>query len=323
MQELELAQATEAHLCKPQRSERWAMYRLIVPVVDFANSTLGLNVHFEFCQPSSHGTYQSVDIALLDGHLPRVLVEAKRVDRRLAAEQISKYLSPGERGLVSNGVHWILCDAGESKAVTLRSPSDGRVDIDALREIVSFIRGEKRNATGWTSDSSYIDPVVKPLALRSRELGRRTSNLVTAVTDTEALGKAVSEQASASMLDAVFLTALASRFDESGGLPAHLRCEVRSSRVVFFDTASATGRLVRIELGKRQPDVLVRTALVGANSELSQIAPAVPHDKGPHMRRYRLASQAQAIEFGRALARALSGRLRAVDGEARHVGPPP
>ena len=76
----------QEHLNAPQKSERWAMYRLIVPVIDLANSKLGLRAYFEFNQTSSHGTSQSVDVALLDEHSPRVMVEAKRVDRRIAAE---------------------------------------------------------------------------------------------------------------------------------------------------------------------------------------------------------------------------------------------
>ena len=50
----DLLQHLEEHLRSPQKSERWAMYRLIVPVVDFANATLGMSDYFEFNQTSAY-----------------------------------------------------------------------------------------------------------------------------------------------------------------------------------------------------------------------------------------------------------------------------
>jgi hypothetical protein len=37
----DLLRQIQEHVNKPQKSERWTMYRLIAPVVNFANSTLG------------------------------------------------------------------------------------------------------------------------------------------------------------------------------------------------------------------------------------------------------------------------------------------
>ena len=80
----ELISLLEHHFHDPQPSERWAMYRLITPVIDYANQSMGLFPYFEYNQTSSHGTHQSVDIALLDDQeIPRVLVEAKRADRKV------------------------------------------------------------------------------------------------------------------------------------------------------------------------------------------------------------------------------------------------
>ena len=59
------------HLEVPQKSGRWAMYRLIIPIVDLANSRFKLTACFEFSQTSAHGTSQFVDIALLDGRTPK------------------------------------------------------------------------------------------------------------------------------------------------------------------------------------------------------------------------------------------------------------
>ena len=151
MNKNDLIRQIQRHLDNPQKSERWAMYRLITPVVDFANSTMGLLAYFEFNQTSEHKTSQSVDIALLDGTEPRVMVEAKRVDKRIAAEQISKYMRPDVRGVVTNGVHWVMCLNGRSKAVSIRSTDDGKAMVQSLNEVVAFIRGEVAARSGWCS----------------------------------------------------------------------------------------------------------------------------------------------------------------------------
>lgn len=104
----DLAQRLLPYFRDPQPSERWAMYRLIAPVVDHANAQLGLRVFFEYNQTSRHGTSQSVDIALLRDDEPVVLIEAKRADRKVSSEQIAKYLLDRTHGVVTNGNDWIL-----------------------------------------------------------------------------------------------------------------------------------------------------------------------------------------------------------------------
>lgn len=282
------------------------MYRLIAPVVDFANSTLGYEAYFEFNQTSAHGTSQSVDIALLHNQVPRVIIEAKRVDRRIAAEQISKYLVPGVRGLVTNGVHWVMCANGESKTVSVCSPTDRKVTIESLSEVIAFIRGEDLISPGWSIDQGYVDPIIKSNRPHKEIRARRVSNLVNAVENINAMRLAFADLPRASDLDNIFLETLLVKFEEHGQLPLHLRCEVRASRVVFFDNRTARRRMARIELGKVQPDILILTELVGLNHRFSKIALAVPHDKGQHMRRFRLSDASQAKKFGKVLADILS-----------------
>jgi hypothetical protein len=102
-----LIKLLENNFANSQPSERWAMYRLINPVVDYANQSLGYTPYFEYNQTSSHGTHQSVDIALLDEtYTPRIFVEAKRADRKISPEQIEKYLDVMDHGVVTNGYIW-------------------------------------------------------------------------------------------------------------------------------------------------------------------------------------------------------------------------
>ena len=134
----QLAPHLEAH----QKSERGAMYRLIIPIVDLANSQLNLTACFEFNQPSAHGTSQSVDIALLDGRTPKIMIEAKGASRKIGSDQIGKYLPRDVRGIVTNGFNWILCFHDLSRSLSLWDAESETTNVDVISEIVGFIRGD-------------------------------------------------------------------------------------------------------------------------------------------------------------------------------------
>jgi hypothetical protein len=236
------------------------------------------------------------------------MIEAKRVDRRISSEQISKYLRPGVRGVVTNGVHWVLCQDGESKAVSLRNASEGKANLDSLDEIVAFIRGKTHGRLDWSKNAAYVEPVVKPVRLHKPDRAHRRSNPIEVATGASDLRGLLARLPSASRLDLTFLDSIARQFETQRGLPSHLRAEVRSSRVSFFDSriTSRSKRVARIELGKNQPDILVLTTLASATNDLPRIATPTPHDKGPHMRRFRLSDETQAKTFGVVLAKVLS-----------------
>lgn len=287
------------------------MYRLIVPIVDYANSMLSLEPYFEFNQTSLHGTSQSVDIALLelDGlmRVPRVMIEAKRVDRNIAAAQITKYLKADIRGIVTNGHDWIMCLNGESKAIKLYV--DEKVSVNNLNEIIAFIRGEERGNFGWDTDQKHIVSIIKPQRTRKEISATRRTNPVVVATDINMMRCEVEKLSTASALDNIFLLNLLDHFEKHGGIPQHLRCEIRTSRVVFFDKRNdRQKRVARVELGKQQSDVLVLTKLVDSIPHLLQIVPYQPHDKGPHMKRFRLSEELQTKKFAGALAEILIGR---------------
>ena len=54
-----------------------------------------------------------------------------------------------------------------------------------------------------------------------------------------------------------------------------------------------------------QPDVLVRTDIVAMNPALTKIAKPSIHDKGSHMRRFRLGTNEESAMFGTALMKAI------------------
>ncbi len=90
---------------RPQPSERWAMYRLICPVVDRACEISGLEPFFEYSQPNGPNRRLSADIALMRGDRPIWLVEAKRYSQRLHPDLVASHLREGLMGTVTNGNH--------------------------------------------------------------------------------------------------------------------------------------------------------------------------------------------------------------------------
>jgi hypothetical protein len=145
----QLAEGLSFQFQYPQKSERWAMYRLIMPVVDFAEAASPRTVHFEYNQTSLHGTSQSVDIALLNDATEEVFLEAKRIDRLISSDQISKYMKDGVRGLVSNGIDWILCMEGQSRRIRIYDPDRRNVNQNGLEDIIGFIRNPPTTAKNF------------------------------------------------------------------------------------------------------------------------------------------------------------------------------
>ena len=280
------------------------MYRLIIPIVDLANSQLNLTPYFEFNQTSAHGTSQSVDIALLDGPTPKTMIEAKRADRRIGPDQIGKYLSRDVRGIVTNGFFWILCLNDLSRNLSLWDAKSRTMNVDAVSEIVGFIRGRTHPDDNWSNTTKYVDAVVKPDKPVKERTAIRRSNEAQSALSLSRCEENLSELSRATDNERVFLRSLFLSMRHSlGDIPLDCEVQFRSSRVVFFrnETPSNSKRVGRIELGKTHPDILVSTEIVGNAPDLERISSSTPHDKGPHMRRFRLATKQDCQQFGSAL----------------------
>lgn len=295
------------HLHAPQKSERWSMYRLISPVIDYANEALGFTVYFELNQTSHHGQSQSVDIALLDGEKPIVLVEAKRAGRKISSDQIAKYLQKNERGLVSDGFQWILCRNGENTRLLIYDGDE--VSRDKLSAIIGFIRGGTVSGVAWTGDTVLAVTEVKPRQPKKTQRATRVSNPVVPTASLEDLAIQVRGLPQVLPVQAALLAAILCRIEERGGSLGGMRWEVRSSRIsIFNDNVQGHGsshRLARLLLEVGNPDVLVLNAIVELHPRLADIAKPAPHDKHPGMRRFRLGNEIQAKAFGAALVDAL------------------
>ena len=298
----------DIHIRNAQKSERWAMYRLIAPVVDFANQALGWRDYFEFNQTSRHGTSQSVDVTLLDAlGMPRVMIEAKRVGRGVSAELIDKYLEPGIRGIVSDGVLWVMCLDGRSETLAIFDERM-RAIKPAVEKVVAFMQGaENPNADWGTTDKEYHRSSIRPTRLSKTVIARRAMHEIVEARSASEFEAATSKLETASRLDQLFLQAMAEEFNVAWRLPQHLHAEFRSTRISFFDArlSGRSNRVARLELGKQQPDVLILTVLAAPITELLKDIPVMPHDKGPHMRRFRLGNDTHAQQLGVELAKIL------------------
>ncbi|MDN3642921.1 hypothetical protein QWY87_09435 [Lutimonas halocynthiae] len=282
------------------------MYRLITPVVDFANKSIGHDVYFEFNQTSSHGASQSVDIAMLKAGKPVLMIEAKRINRKISAELITKYLEPGLRGIVTNGESWILCSDGKNNCISL---TDGEPIVVAkkLDKIVSFIINGANQSDNWNEEPKYYRSEIQPIQLSKINKATRKSNAITQVKNFDQIIEFIKSAPKLSKLDIELLHSVFENLEQNGGFNDENDFEIRSTRLSIFQIMESTGKRVRIgrvEFGKRNPDVLVLTKLVEENSDFDFMTSA-PHDKGKHMRRFRPFDKEQVQLLGEALTKIL------------------
>lgn len=143
---------------------------------------------------------------------------------------------------------------------------------------------------------------VRPTKIFKKSTITRPAHKVTKVTSQAELSDFIHSKPARPPNEVALLLAVAEAlgFDD---LPNAMEIETRKTRITFSDDRLSRNdrRLARIELGKAQPDLLVRTWVVEKNPELIQISGATIHDKGAHMRRFRLATEQQSEEFGKAL----------------------
>jgi hypothetical protein len=293
MKKLELLRSLEYYFNNSQSSERFAMYRLITPIIDFANEQLGFQVYFEYNQTSLHKTSQFVDIALLDRNEPALLIEAKRLRRKLSADQINKYLSGNTRGVVTDGENWILCLRGKNRNINLLN-QNGKVSEAKFDEIISFIRNEKMNFNSWDKEIKYFISKTKPVSFKKDQKAKRANNKVLLLKSKEELELFIKNSDNIKELEKIFLSTFFNQIDSQK--INNIVCESRRTRVSFFDKNS-NKRVGRIELGKKNPDILLLTKYVELDNSIEEIVKSSPHDKGAHMRRFRLWDKQKTREF--------------------------
>ena len=113
----------------------------------------------------------AVDIALLDHGVPRVFVEAKRLDREYDpeyAKQLDKYASfmdDGGVAALTNGRHWLI-------NAVVNGETRHRLTIDLANGDAESVAGKLNNAIGRDVICGGVDQADKPVARVSGQ--RRT-----------------------------------------------------------------------------------------------------------------------------------------------------
>lgn len=307
----ELLASLERAIAQPQKSERWSMYRLIAPVVDYVCADTDWLPYFEYNQTSLHGASQSLDIALLSDGRPCVMIEAKRVDKRISSEQIAKYLDTSCRGLVSNGIDWIFCDGEKTASVCILTADRTNVCRASLELIIQFIRSGQVSHIDWRTGMTEVDARISAIRPdKASRASRISSGNVIFKTAVETYSY-IEKNSKPSELERVLLQALFKHAQAEREWLRGLRFEVRDTRLSIFDDKLEPGaqRICRIAIGMGEPDIILRTELASARSGLDSIAKSFEHDKGSHMRCFRLGTVAQASEFGSRLGELLFASL--------------
>lgn len=291
------------HCAASQPAERWAMYRLITPVIDFACHKTGWQPFFEYNQTSSHGTSQSIDIALLEEGVPRVLIEAKRAKRRISRQHIEKYLTPGLDGIVSNGTDWILCRDEDGHLISVWDEVEKRVSRDGVEQVIAFIV-DGAIAGSKIDPETDIAPVLRPGRHRKAQSAHRKQHTVESIGSADALHAFAAQNARLSVLDRDFLEGFATLFET---LAENMLVEARETRMsVWCFSSGQKDRLMRIEFGKQQPSIIVKTAIVDACDESIVNVAHNRHDKHGGMREFRPKSEQQAQSLGRMISALLA-----------------
>lgn len=284
------------HFNAHQHSERWAMYRIITPVIDFACIGTSLHSRFEFNQTSAHGNSQSVDIALLEGKTPRVLVEAKRIGRSISYEQIEKYLELGVIGIVSNGIDWIFCQDGTAFYNQLWDKKTGEISVECVRRIVQFVATHVASGEEIQTHANKRS-IPRPTKPAKPNVAKRKVNDVSKITSAKELNSFAEKLMNGTEADKAFLTGFAEKFISK---PEHIEVEARATRMSVWSLLSGSKkRQMRIEFGKGKPSTLVRTSIVDGDMALREDFNHERHDKHGDMREYRPSSVDVAAELGR------------------------
>ena len=267
----------------PQPSERWAIYRMICPIVDSATAASGLVSYFEFSQPNGPNKRLSADIALLNNNKPVWLIEAKKFGKKLDPGLIAPYLTDGVMGVVTNGNYWIfvICQKIYVAGPVLSEHGEAIFDIQTV--IISLLSQTNEDAaaslacktlSAWSGHIISKRPTVWTLnkGLGSREFAKKViyNRLSDAVL--EVLPLVVEGSPTELLLE---------ELQQSGAEIPGGRIEVSKNRLVWWLQSGA--RAIRLNLKSRQIDMLASNRLIEAVGKTLIRASIKMHDKNYEM----------------------------------------
>lgn len=250
---------------RPQPSERWAMYRLICPVVDDACAKSGLEPYFEFSSPNGPNRRLSADIALMQEDLPIWLIEAKKYGRKIDPGMIDAYLKKGLMGVVSNGNYWIFKVREKFLEVGPLLDLNGRMKGDVYSQIVAILSASNEStalsaARGWNDYWEY-KRVVLPgpkIWIANGGKGERNYHVKTRFDNLAEAAMAARERTSDEALASLLLNELLTiNQEQSTGY-----WEVNEGRMVWWLNNRVRG--ARLNLTGKHLELLIHNTLINS-----------------------------------------------------------
>lgn len=270
---------------RPQPSERWAMYRLICPVVDAACEISGLEPFFEYSQPNGPNKRLSADIALIaSGHeTPVWVIEAKKYGRQVLPGMVDAYLNPGAMGAVTNGQQWIFKVGSQYLSIGPLLHANGLINPDVYQLLVAIIASIDEAsalaaASGWSATWQRSVASAGPTLWKvSGGKGTRAYHEKQRFETLQHAVVAARSHTSPGTLPREFLDRLtASRLQAPVG-----HFEVNEARMIWWATDKVRG--ARLNLAGRHLELLVHNSLLECVGLESIRASIKMHDKNPRM----------------------------------------
>ena len=231
------------------------------------------------------------------------MIEAKRVDRTISSGQISKYIDRDTRGIVTNGIDWICCYRNRTASISTISQDSTKISKDAVEMLVKFITTGTINENLWVDGPTEIKARISPIRPQKEHLATRVISKTSVLHSAKEAINLVIENEKTSKLERLLIMSLLKNLGANSEENFRFRFDVRDGRLSIFDTNfdARSMRICRIAIGKQKPDVIFSSNLSEKAAALDLIAVPHEHDKGSHMKCYRLGSEEQTVEFGRAL----------------------
>ena len=303
MKKRELIKLLESQMRKPQQSERWVMYKIINPIVDYACELTSWYPYYEFPQAKLTPASQKIDIGIFENLEPRVFVEAKKIRKRIDPDLILPYLRGNIIGLVSNGYNWIIIVKNGSyyiysyitifnNGLVIEKNLDLIISSLTLRNPRDLVKEIQYN---WTTDvveignnlKTFIPPYIKAKKIYHEHQSFKNPS---------AGIKIIKSFENISNIQNSFCIHL---LDEIKVNKENLYFEIRKSRMSWF--FKPIKRIGRIEFNGRKANILVKSEIVLNNPKLDKIVKSKVHSKHRGMRVFDIFDEDTTIIFGREL----------------------
>ena len=303
MKKNELIKFLQSQIRKPQQSERWVMYKIINPIVDYACELTSWYPYYEFPQAKLTPASQKIDIGIFDNLEPRAFVEAKKIRKKIDPDLILPYLKGNVIGLVSNGYNWIITvkNGSSHNYSYITIFNNGLVNEKKLDLIISSLTVSnprdilKEKQYDWVTDVVEIGNNLKTFIPPYQKATKIYHEYQSFKDPTEGI-KFIKSFENISNIQYSFCTHLLNGIKVN---KENLHFEIRKSRMSWFFEPSK--RIGRIEFTGKKANILVKSEIVLSNPKLDTIVKSKVHSKHRGMRVFDIFDEDTTVIFGKEL----------------------